>query len=412
MNRRELLLAVYVPTVLLAFGQGVIVLSLPLLANETSSAYSFASLIVSAAAFGTLIADVPTGSLMIRLGLKRTMVAGTVLVAVSTLLLAVPLGAGPVLALRLAAGIGTALWGLSRYTYITQQIPTHLRGRAIASFGGINRAGVFAGPLLAGWITTQVGLHASFVFAGGLGILAVIAARMWIPDDASARPSGPAPASHVAEIAATWHALAGRRADVLFAALGQVLAQVVRQGRQFLIPLYGVEVLHLSAFDVGVVMTTSAVIDMLLFGPAGFLMDRFGRKFAIIPSFTLMGIGIAMIPFADGFGGLLVAGIVIGFGNGLGSGTMMTLGADFAPAGFTGTFLSLWRFIGDSGQMLGPILVGVVAQMFDLRESAWVLAGCSAACALMLLLLVRETRVDRAVVTKPAPAATEAMVQE
>lgn len=403
MNRRELLLAVYVPTVLLAFSQGVIILSLPLLATETSDAYSFASLIVSAAAFGTLIADVPTGSLMIRLGLKRTMVIGTVLVAGSTLLLAVPLGAEPQLALRLLAGVGTALWGLSRYTYITQQIPPHLRGRAIASFGGINRAGTFAGPLIAGWIVTQFGLHVSFAFAGVLGILAMLAARMWIPDDASARPSATAPGSHLGEIAETWKALAGRRADVLFGSLGQVLAQVVRQGRQFLIPLYGVEVLGLSAFDVGLVMTTSAVIDMLLFGPAGFLMDRFGRKFAIIPSFTLMSVGIAMIPFTDGFQGLLAAGIVIGFGNGLGSGTMMTLGADFAPTGFTSTFLSLWRFIGDSGQMLGPILVGVVAQVFDLRESAWVLAGCSAACALMMLVLVRETRVDRA--TRPAEPA-------
>lgn len=405
MKRRELLLAVYLPTALLAFSQGVIILSLPLLATETSDAYSFASLIVSAAAFGTLIADVPTGSLMIRMGLKRTMVIGTVLVALSTLLLAFPLGAEPQLALRLIAGIGTAFWGLSRYTYITQQIPQHLRGRAIASFGGINRAGTFAGPLIAGWIVTQAGLHISFAFAGGLGIIATLAALIWIPDDASVGASGSG--SHLGEIAGTWKALAGRRADVMFGALGQVLAQVVRQGRQFLIPLYGVEILGLSAFDVGVVMTTSAVIDMLLFGPAGFLMDRFGRKFAIVPSFTLMCTGIAMIPFADGFGGLLLAGIVIGFGNGLGSGTMMTLGADFAPQGFTGTFLSLWRFIGDSGQMLGPILVGVVAQLFDLRESAWVLAGCAAACALMMLFLVRETRVDRATHTaEPASGAT------
>jgi MFS family permease len=396
MNRRELILAVYVPTVLLAFAQGVIVLSLPLLANETSDAYGFASLIVSAAAFGTLIADVPTGTLMIRLGLKRTMLIGAALVAVSTLLLALPLDSTLLLALRLTAGVGTALWGLSRYTYITQQVPPELRGRTIASFGGINRAGVFAGPLIAGYITTAFGIHASFLFAGLLAVLAVGAALAWIPADASVRPRGAPHAPHSGEIRGTWAAIAGHRSDILFAALGQVLAQVVRQGRHFLIPLYGVEVLHLDAFQVGVVMTTSAVIDMALFGPAGYLMDRFGRKFAIIPSFTLMSVGIAMIPFTNGFMGLLLAGIVIGFGNGLGSGTMMTLGADFAPAGFTSTFLSLWRFIGDSGQMLGPLLVGVVAQLFTLDQSAWVLSGCSALCALMLFFLVRETRVDRA----------------
>ncbi len=413
MDRKVLILAVYGPTALLAFAQGAIVLALPLLANDVSDAYSYASLIVAAAAFGTLLADVPTGTVMIRLGLRRTMLIGSVVVAISTFLLAAPLGSNFLLVARLAAGVGTALWGLSRYTFITQQVPPELRGRTIASFGGINRVGVFAGPLLAGWLITAWDLRASFLLAGGLATLACVAAFLWIPDDAKVESGDRRDASHTGELAGTWRALAGRRADVLFASAGQVLAQVVRQGRHFLIPLYGVEVLSLDAFQVGLVMTTSAVIDMSLFGPAGYLMDRFGRKFAIIPSFSLMAVGLAMIPFTDGLGGLLFAGVVIGLGNGLGSGTMMTLGADFAPAGYTSTFLSVWRFIGDTGQMLGPIMVGVVAQAFTLRQSAWVLALCSAACALMLYFLVRETREDSdRADTRPAMAGRDVTLQK
>ncbi len=407
MNRRELALAVYVPTVFLAFAQGVIVLSLPLLANETSDAYGFASIIVSAAALGTLIADVPTGTIMIRLGLRRTMLIGSALVALSTCLLASPADSNMVLLLRLVAGIGTALWGLSRYTYITQQVPPELRGRTIASFGGINRIGVFAGPFIAGSLVTGFGLYAAFLLAGSLAGLALVAAWLWIPVDASARSEKPPGHPDTGEVRGTWRAIEGRRADVLFGALAQVLAQVVRQGRQFLIPLYGVDVLGLDAFQVGLVMTTSAVVDMVMFGPAGFVMDRFGRKFATVPSFSLMAVGVGMIPFADGFAGLLVAGLVIGLGNGIGSGTMMTLGADFAPPHYTSTFLSLWRFIGDSGQMLGPILVGVVAQFFTLRQSAWVLSGCALMCASMLFFLVRETRIERATsVERPPGVAT------
>ncbi|HYH12804.1 MAG TPA: MFS transporter, partial [Thermomicrobiales bacterium] len=357
--------------------------------------YSFASIIVSAAAFGTLIADVPTGTIMIRLGLRRTMLIGSALVTLSTLLLAAPLNSDILLVLRLVAGVGTAFWGLSRYTFITQQVPPELRGRTIASFGGINRIGTFAGPLIAGSLVTGVGLSASFLLAGVLAALALVAAWVWIPAEATAKPVKAHDAPDTGELKGTWRALAGRRSDVFFASLAQVLAQVVRQGRQFLIPLYGVEVLGLDAFEVGIVMTTSAVIDMVMFGPAGYLMDRFGRKFATVPSFTIMALGIAMIPFADGFAGLLAAGFVIGLGNGIGSGTMMTLGADFAPAGFTSTFLSIWRFIGDSGQMIGPLLVGVVAQYFDLHQSAWVLSVCAVGCALMLFFLVRETRIDR-----------------
>lgn len=402
MNRRELILAVYVPTILLAFGQGVMILSLPLLANQTSDAYSFASIIVSAAAFGTLIADVPTGTIIIRLGLRRTMLIGSSLVAVSTLMLALPLDSSLVLALRLIAGVGTALWGLSRYTFITQQVSRELRGRAIASFGGISRIGTFAGPLIAGSLVAGFGLSSSFLLAGVLATLALVAAWRWIPEEATVKSPPVHDAPDTGELRGTWRALSGRRADVFFASLAQLLAQVVRQGRQFLIPLYGIEVLELGAFQVGFVMTASAVIDMVMFGPAGYVMDRFGRKFATVPSFSLMAVGIAMIPFADGFAGLLAAGFVIGLGNGIGSGTMMTLGADFAPAAFTSTFLSVWRFVGDSGQMAGPLLVGVVAQSFDLYQSAWVLAGCSVICALTLSFLVRETRIDRSISEGPS----------
>lgn len=395
MNRRELMLAVYVPTVLLAFAQGVIVLSLPLLANETSDAYSFASIIVAAAAFGTLIADVPTGTLMTRMGLRTTMLLGAALVAISTVALALPLGSEAVLALRLLAGIGTAFWGLSRYTFITQQVPAELRGRTIAGFGGINRAGVFAGPLIAGWLIGVVGLGSAFVLAGTLAALAFGAAWLWIPAEVRAKPGSGHAVPDRGAIMATWDAIAGKRSDVMFASIAQILAQLVRQGRHFLIPLYGVEVIGLDAFQIGLVMTSSAVLDMTMFGPAGFLMDSLGRKYATVPSFGLMAIGIGMIPFAGTFYGLFIAGLVIGLGNGLGSGTMMTIGADFAPPGVTSTFLSLWRFVGDSGQVAGPVMVGVVAQTFTLRQSAWVLAGCSVTCSLMLLLLVQETRVDR-----------------
>ena len=31
-------------------------------------------------------------------------------------------------------------------------------------------------------------------------------------------------------------------------------------------------------------------------------MDRFGRKWASVPSFTILGIGMAMVPFAHDYG--------------------------------------------------------------------------------------------------------------
>jgi MFS family permease len=121
-------------------------------------------------------------------------------------------------------------------------------------------------------------------------------------------------------------------------------------------------------------------------------MDRFGRKTAAVPSFAIMTLGVAMIPLASSFAELMAAAAVIGFGNGLGSGTMMTLGADLAPDNATGEFLGVWRLIGDAGAFVGPVAVGLLATAAGLKGSAVLLAVFGAAATLTLAFMVRETR--------------------
>ena len=90
---------------------------------------------------------------------------------------------------------------------------------------------------------------------------------------------------------------------------------------------------------------------------------------------------------------LLLAAMLVGLGNGLGSGLMMTLGADLAPPGATGEFLGVWRLIGDVGAVAGPLMVGLVAAAVGLAGGAWVLSLAGWLAVVTLAGLVRETRV-------------------
>ena len=391
MRRSDLVLAVYLPTALLAMGQGLLLATLPFYATELGASLTMISVITAAAAIGTLIADVPVGMVLHRIGLRRAMLMGSALVVIGTMSLALPLEPAAVVALRVLAGVGTAMWGLSRHAFITQATDSANRGRSIAVFGGINRIGVFAGPAIGGIVATAASTSASFLLAGAMGLLAFIAAVLFIPRDTSTAGS----TSHSRHV--RWElvraTLRENGGDLTAAGVAQLFAQMIRQGRQLLIPLVGATVLDLNAAQVGLIMTASAVLDMTMFIPAGFLMDRFGRKFAAVPSFAIMAIGIGMVPFAGGFEGLLIAGLVIGFGNGLGSGTMMTLGADLAPPGATGEFLGLWRLIGDTGMVLGPLAVGLFATWFGLNGSAIVLMIAGFLSSAILFFLVKETRV-------------------
>lgn len=179
--------------------------------------------------------------------------------------------------------------------------------------------------------------------------------------------------------------------DLATAGTAQVFAQMIRRGREIVIPLYGASVLGLDVAAVGVIISIAAAIDVSLFVPAGYLMDKHGRKFAAVPSFLILGIGMALVPFARDYYGLLVATCVMAFGNGLGSGTMMTLGADLAPKEASGEFFGLWRLIGDAGSASGPIVVGSIADVLGLSFAAFTLAGVGLIAAGTLAVFVRET---------------------
>jgi MFS family permease len=131
------------------------------------------------------------------------------------------------------------------------------------------------------------------------------------------------------------------------------------------IPLWA-DHLGLDASQASLVYGLSGAIDMLVFYPAGKVMDRRGRLWVAVPSTLIMGAALMLIPMTAGFVGLLLVALLIGFGNGISSGLVMTLGADFSPDRGRGQFLGLWRFIADAGSTGGPVLLSAVTAVASL----------------------------------------------
>ncbi len=387
--RSPLLVAVYVPTLLLAFAEGLLIAILPLYAAGFGVGYGLVGFASSAAAIGTLLTDVPAGAVLGRVGLRPTMIAGSGLVAVSTLGLVWSDQFPGLVLLRFLAGIGAALWGLSRHAYITEAIAPAQRGQALSVFGGINRLGIFGGPAIGGVLADQAGLHATFALSAALGGLALAMSAILLKP--LARSATALRASHRWRLVGSGVRRNAR--DLSAAATAQTLGQMIRAGRFLIIPLWGGERLGLDVAQVGAIVTAGAILDVTMFIPAGMLMDRFGRKVAAVPSFSLMALGIGLIPFTHDFVTLLLVAMLIGLGNGLSSGLMMTLGADLAPPGATGEFLGIWRLTGDVGAVTGPLLVGAVAAAVGLSGGAWVLSVAGWLAVFTLARLVRETRV-------------------
>jgi len=357
--------------------------TLPIFAKEFVSSYGMIGLVLAAEGLGRILGDLPAGLLLRRFGRNLSMVLGILLVVTSITILYSATTTFQIVALRLLAGIGNAIWNVSRHAYLAAATTPHERGRAIAIFGGVNRIGSFAGPAAGGVIATAYGLRVPFAVYAILAGAACVVATFSLEKETTISPAQKR--YLIAEtIRQHWRIL-------LSAGGGQLCAQAIRAGRNIIIPLYGADIIGLNIREVGLILSISSFVDMSMFYPAGIIMDWKGRKFAMVPCFLIQAIGMALIPSAIGFWGLLGATTLIGFGNGIGSGTMMTLGADLAPKDKVGEFLGLWRLVGDGGHVGSPLTVGALTDIVGMTPAIYVIALLGLTSSSIFAVLVPET---------------------
>ena len=148
----------------------------------------------------------------------------------------------------------------------------------------------------------------------------------------------------------------------------------MRAARQVVLPLWAVHI-GLSPEVTSLVFGVASAVDMALFYPSGKVMDRHGRLAVAVPSMLVLGAAMAVLPLTGGLVALTVVAMVMSFGNGIGSGIVMTLGADVAPPDNRRRFLSMWRLMSDTGNALGPVVVSVVAGLWTLAAGIVAVGG-------------------------------------
>ena len=392
-NRRRfsivpLIPTVYAPTFLLAIGQGVLIPVLPIFAKDELFATDvMIGLAVGAKYIGTLMFDVPAGILVSRFGMWRTMLVGILLFAVAAVAAANSPNFTILFLARFAAGASFAFWMISRHAFIAGAVPTRHRGKALSLYGGTSRIAAIIGPILGGVLAEYVDIKAPFYAQAAIAFLTgmLVLYTMTRTGGDVVNPQGRR--NVLASVGTT---MVAHRRDFMTAGLVAVILQFVRAAREFLIPVWGDE-MGLKTDQIGYVVSASYAVDSTMFPIVGWTMDRFGRKYVGVPALAVMGIGLSLLPFADGMTMLMIAGIVTGLGNGLSSGFVLTLGSDLAPLNDPGEFLGVWRFISDVGGAVGPPLIGGIAQIMALATATWFTGGVAGVGAIALMVLVQET---------------------
>lgn len=378
---------VYLPNMASTIAWGMLIPTLPLYLAERGISIEMTGTILGATGLGALIGGLPGGSLNTRAGEYAALVVGLTGIAASTALLGVTDTALVLIVLRMIFGASFLVARLSRQTWVTRNVALDLRGRAMAVFGGSTRLSLFIGPFLGGVLAEWVGYSATFGVAAGLTIIGVV--PPWLGRRHDVESPAPEPVAQRGVL----RAIRVHRRMLARAAIVPLLVMVIREGRLVLVPLVADD-LELSVAAVGAVVSVSSAADLLLFPVAGSLMDRFGRLWSMIPALGMIAAGLVALGFAAASGSVaavIAAGVLVGLGNGLSAGSMLTLGADLAPADDTSAFLAAVATSQESGRFLGALGVGLVAGGTSLATASFVYGALAVLTILTVFRVVGES---------------------
>ena len=395
---RSLTVTVYTPTLLMGIGQSAVLTFVPLLALDLGASVGVAAVVFAMRGLGVMAFDVPAGVLLSRIGPRKSMLLSIGLIGVFAALAALSQNAWQLGAAVFALGAATALWMLTRMAFVADAAPVEQRGRALSLIGGSQRMGNFIGPVLGGFVAEFTNLAGALWLQGiGAAVTLVLVFLFLKERERVTVATAHAPTGLLSM-------LSEHRKVFLTAGVAMLGLQILRQGRQVLLPLWG-DQLALDPSQIGLVVGFASAIDATLFYPVGVVMDRFGRKWSAVPSMTLLALSVAAIPLTDGYQTLMVVGLISGLGNGLGAGIGMTLGADFAPPGNQGEFIGVWRFITDIGTSGGSLLVPIVATAATLGVACVAIGGIGLVGAAIMAFLAPETlRRGRDALAEPSKA--------
>lgn len=389
---------IYGPTVLFALGEGAVIPLIPVIAAQLGADVASAALVASALVVGQLCGNLPAGWAVARFGERVTMaVAGTIALAGAVALAVAPSLGLFALAIFLV-GFCAAAFGLARHSFMTTRIPLSFRARSLSLLGGTFRLGMFIGPFAAATLIAVFGDEHATIWFFAVCLVATVLLVLLGPDPEkqvavpAARPRPSQGDSGVAEDTGepvTGSIPTAERIGVfrtmwrfrrVLATLGLAAASLsaVRSARQVVLPLWGVSI-GLDAQSIALVVGVSGAIDFALFYASGQVMDRFGRLWAALPAMLLMGSGFLALSFTHDLDNaamwFALFAALLGVGNGLSSGILLTLGADIAPKPDPGPFLGSWRTLTDAGGAASPLLVSAIAAVASLSVASGVLGA-------------------------------------
>jgi MFS family permease len=157
-----------------------------------------------------------------------------------------------------------------------------------------------------------------------------------------------------------------------------------------LLSLFAKDELDMSTAAIGVLFSVTVAVEFVVLFPAGAWADRYGRKAVVIPGLLGLALSMAVMGFSTSVWMLTIALIGNGITGGFAGVPPAAMVSDIVPEHQKGIAMGTFRFFGDIGFLLGPLVAGMTSQAFGF-EVAFMLAAIPCLVAMVMTIRTAET---------------------
>ena len=372
-----------------AVGFGIIVPAIPLFARSFGVSNAAVGLIISLFALSRFASGLFSGKLVDKFGERTVFAVGVAFVALSVGACGIAQGYNQLLFFRAAGGLGSSMFSVAASSVILRSVSDAQRGHAQSVYNGSFLLGAIAGPAIGGGLAA-ISLRAPFfVYAIALSISGTVAFIFFTSEHLQAPKKSEGKKAVMSLRDAL--SLKGYRYALV---ITFVASWVIFGVRTSILPLFITEQLKSTAAVVGWGFTISAIIQGALILRAGRISDERGRRFILIIGTTISLVGIIVMTATLNPLMFFISMAIIGLGNAFLASAPATIVGDLIE-GKGGQVIALFQMAGDAGMIVGPVVVGFVADHYGYR-AAFGLSGLVFCIAIVLSIKMPETRKSRA----------------
>ena len=353
--------AVLTAAFLFNLGQGVLRPSLPLYLQRAFAAnYRMVTLIPVVFGAGKWLASLPTGYLLDRLG-RLLMIWGLLLIALIDLASIMTPRYDLFLGLRGLGGVGWAMFATVATTTMVSLPAESRRGRAVSWLLMSETAGLLLGSGAGGWLYQGLGAGSPFIFEAGCMVVAAAAVGRW-----ASRPLDPWAAPRRSGDRRLLLAALRTPGVLVMGATNAVLTAIQTGVLVFLFPLYLVERAGLGPETAGLFISLSVLGRLLALWLGGGLSDRWGRMRVLVPGLLGYAVLLGSVAFLVNPVALGLCSLALGTAAGVVAAIPTAVVGDRVSPPLRGVAVGGLRTMTDSGQILGPLVMGALADGLDL----------------------------------------------